>query len=206
MFPLLSVVSAAAHLLRLPVSQSLLYSSERGCCLRSVQCSHGRSRMHTCRCARSTSCSSCTRSTSSTAPPPLRATSRPQAATCTPRWRVRRLRLYPRSRRGVGRPVALCHAPETPDALDRLAGAAAMQVPDIRTWWRMAVAGAVGALYGPLHGGANEAVLRMLTRIGKVSGCRSAHVMQPSFASLALGLSTSVGGCRLRTSRPSLRA
>jgi citrate synthase len=29
-------------------------------------------------------------------------------------------------------------------------------------------AGAVGALYGPLHGGANEAVLRMLTRIGKV--------------------------------------
>ncbi|KAF5827725.1 citrate synthase-like protein [Dunaliella salina] len=31
-----------------------------------------------------------------------------------------------------------------------------------------AMAGAVGALYGPLHGGANEAVLRMLTRIGKV--------------------------------------
>jgi citrate synthase len=29
-----------------------------------------------------------------------------------------------------------------------------------------AVAGAVGALYGPLHGGANEAVLRMLARIG----------------------------------------
>ena len=28
------------------------------------------------------------------------------------------------------------------------------------------VAGAVGALYGPLHGGANEAVLRMLDRIG----------------------------------------
>eukprot|EP00199_Chlamydomonas_sp_CCMP681_P000765 CAMPEP_0119106864 /NCGR_PEP_ID=MMETSP1180-20130426/6568_1 /TAXON_ID=3052 ORGANISM="Chlamydomonas cf sp, Strain CCMP681" /NCGR_SAMPLE_ID=MMETSP1180 /ASSEMBLY_ACC=CAM_ASM_000741 /LENGTH=503 /DNA_ID=CAMNT_0007092261 /DNA_START=121 /DNA_END=1632 /DNA_ORIENTATION=+ len=28
--------------------------------------------------------------------------------------------------------------------------------------------GAVGALYGPLHGGANEAVLRMLQRIGKV--------------------------------------
>lgn len=26
--------------------------------------------------------------------------------------------------------------------------------------------GAVGALYGPLHGGANEAVLRMLSRIG----------------------------------------
>ena len=25
---------------------------------------------------------------------------------------------------------------------------------------------AVGALYGPLHGGANEAVLRMLERIG----------------------------------------
>ncbi|GFH18987.1 citrate synthase [Haematococcus lacustris] len=31
-----------------------------------------------------------------------------------------------------------------------------------------AVAGAVGALYGPLHGGANEAVLRMLARIGKL--------------------------------------
>lgn len=29
-----------------------------------------------------------------------------------------------------------------------------------------AIAGAVGALYGPLHGGANEAVLRMLERIG----------------------------------------
>jgi citrate synthase len=32
-----------------------------------------------------------------------------------------------------------------------------------------AMAGAVGALYGPLHGGANEAVLRMLTEIGSVS-------------------------------------
>lgn len=31
-----------------------------------------------------------------------------------------------------------------------------------------AVAGAVGALYGPLHGGANEAVLKMLARIGSV--------------------------------------
>lgn len=31
-----------------------------------------------------------------------------------------------------------------------------------------AMAGAVGALYGPLHGGANEAVLRMLERIGRV--------------------------------------
>lgn len=31
-----------------------------------------------------------------------------------------------------------------------------------------ALAGAVGALYGPLHGGANEAVLRMLERIGTV--------------------------------------
>ncbi len=29
-------------------------------------------------------------------------------------------------------------------------------------------AGAVGALYGPLHGGANEALLRMLERIGTV--------------------------------------
>jgi citrate synthase len=31
-----------------------------------------------------------------------------------------------------------------------------------------ALAGAMGALYGPLHGGANEAVLRMLNRIGTV--------------------------------------
>jgi citrate synthase len=30
------------------------------------------------------------------------------------------------------------------------------------------VAGAAGALYGPLHGGANEAVLRMLEEIGTV--------------------------------------
>src|SRR5512132_3855488 len=29
-----------------------------------------------------------------------------------------------------------------------------------------ATAAGIGALYGPLHGGANEAVLRMLTRIG----------------------------------------
>ena len=36
------------------------------------------------------------------------------------------------------------------------------------TTWFLYVAGAVGALYGPLHGGANEAVLRMLERIGKV--------------------------------------
>jgi citrate synthase len=32
-----------------------------------------------------------------------------------------------------------------------------------------ALAGAAAALYGPLHGGANEAVLRMLTEIGTVS-------------------------------------
>jgi citrate synthase len=31
-----------------------------------------------------------------------------------------------------------------------------------------ALAGAMAALYGPLHGGANEAVLRMLTKIGDV--------------------------------------
>uniref|UniRef100_A0A061QZK6 Citrate synthase n=1 Tax=Tetraselmis sp. GSL018 TaxID=582737 RepID=A0A061QZK6_9CHLO len=37
----------------------------------------------------------------------------------------------------------------------------------------IAAAGAVGALYGPLHGGANEAVLRMLTRIGSVDGIPS---------------------------------
>jgi citrate synthase len=32
-----------------------------------------------------------------------------------------------------------------------------------------AVAGAAAALYGPLHGGANEAVIRMLTEIGSIS-------------------------------------
>jgi citrate synthase len=32
-----------------------------------------------------------------------------------------------------------------------------------------ALAGAAAALYGPLHGGANEAVLRMLTQIGSAS-------------------------------------
>jgi len=36
-----------------------------------------------------------------------------------------------------------------------------------------AVAGAVGALYGPLHGGANEAVLRMLERIGSLENIPS---------------------------------
>src|SRR5439155_6637820 len=32
-----------------------------------------------------------------------------------------------------------------------------------------ALAGAAAALYGPLHGGANEAVLRMLNEIGSVA-------------------------------------
>jgi citrate synthase len=36
-----------------------------------------------------------------------------------------------------------------------------------------AVAGGIGALYGPLHGGANEAVLRMLKRIGDKSNIPS---------------------------------
>lgn len=36
-----------------------------------------------------------------------------------------------------------------------------------------ATAGAVAALYGPLHGGANEAVLRMLGRIGSVENIPS---------------------------------
>jgi citrate synthase len=36
-----------------------------------------------------------------------------------------------------------------------------------------AVAGAVGALYGPLHGGANEAVLKMLARIGSAENIPS---------------------------------
>jgi citrate synthase len=36
-----------------------------------------------------------------------------------------------------------------------------------------AVAGGIGALYGPLHGGANEAVLKMLRRIGSVDNVSS---------------------------------
>ncbi|KAB1209728.1 Citrate synthase, glyoxysomal [Morella rubra] len=36
-----------------------------------------------------------------------------------------------------------------------------------------ALAGAVGALYGPLHGGANEAVLKMLNEIGTIETSRS---------------------------------
>ncbi|KAG6480374.1 hypothetical protein ZIOFF_063874 [Zingiber officinale] len=36
-----------------------------------------------------------------------------------------------------------------------------------------ALAGAVGALYGPLHGGANEAVLKMLNEIGQVENIPS---------------------------------
>jgi citrate synthase len=36
-----------------------------------------------------------------------------------------------------------------------------------------AVAGAAAALYGPLHGGANEAVLRMLREIGSVSNVKA---------------------------------
>jgi citrate synthase len=37
----------------------------------------------------------------------------------------------------------------------------------------VSVAGAAAALYGPLHGGANEAVVRMLSRIGDVSNVAS---------------------------------
>ncbi|MGW6198863.1 citrate synthase [Kribbella sp. NPDC055110] len=36
-----------------------------------------------------------------------------------------------------------------------------------------AVAGGIGALYGPLHGGANEAVLKMLRRIGSIDNVGS---------------------------------
>jgi citrate synthase len=36
-----------------------------------------------------------------------------------------------------------------------------------------AMAGAAAALYGPLHGGANEAVLRMLNEIGSVANIPS---------------------------------
>lgn len=36
-----------------------------------------------------------------------------------------------------------------------------------------AIAGAAGALYGPLHGGANEAVLKMLTEIGSIDNVPS---------------------------------
>ena len=36
----------------------------------------------------------------------------------------------------------------------------------------VSLAGAAAALYGPLHGGANEAVLRMLAEIGTVDNIR----------------------------------
>ena len=38
-----------------------------------------------------------------------------------------------------------------------------------------ALAGAAAALYGPLHGGANEAVLRMLDEIGSVNNVPGVH-------------------------------
>ena len=38
-----------------------------------------------------------------------------------------------------------------------------------------AVAAAAAALYGPLHGGANEAVLRMLMQIGDVKNVPALH-------------------------------
>lgn len=58
-----------------------------------------------------------------------------------------------------------------------------------------AVAGAVGALYGPLHGGANEAVLRMLERIGSVENipgfiagtCGSVHLHASHYAMCGFG-------------------
>jgi citrate synthase len=42
----------------------------------------------------------------------------------------------------------------------------------------------VGALYGPLHGGANEAVLRMLERIGSVENIPSFIAGGHSFKTL----------------------
>lgn len=51
-----------------------------------------------------------------------------------------------------------------------------------------AVAGAVGALYGPLHGGANEAVLRMLQRIGSVENIPSRCTTLTLFLLLTLSL------------------
>eukprot|EP00257_Ricinus_communis_P023128 XP_015583031.1 citrate synthase, glyoxysomal [Ricinus communis] len=52
-----------------------------------------------------------------------------------------------------------------------------------------ALAGAVGALYGPLHGGANEAVLKMLNEIGTVDnipdfieGVKNRYVVQVAIA------------------------
>ena len=41
-----------------------------------------------------------------------------------------------------------------------------------------AVAAGVAALYGPLHGGANEAVLRMLREIGSVAKGPGVHQAQ----------------------------
>lgn len=50
----------------------------------------------------------------------------------------------------------------------RLAAHKSVQSVHVCDMLLVCVTGAVGALYGPLHGGANEAVLRMLERIGKV--------------------------------------
>jgi len=59
-----------------------------------------------------------------------------------------------------------------------------------------AVAGAVGALYGPLHGGANEAVLRMLGRIGSVENIPGELLQQPQHT-LVLGLHSADTRCQL---------
>src|SRR4029450_4509813 len=61
--------------------------------------------------------------------------------------------------RGIGRPPP----PEPHPRPGPLRGIASSPVDPYS-----AMAGAAAALYGPLHGGANEAVLRMLNEIGSV--------------------------------------
>ena len=61
-----------------------------------------------------------------------------------------------------------------------------------------AVAGGIAALYGPLHGGANEQVLRMINEIGtvknvpafveSVKGGKGSRLMGVFFPRLACGL------------------
>ena len=76
----------------------------------------------------------------------------------------RRVRDRSAPRAGDGRAV---HPPRRPRAELRHHGDARRRLEPTPTRTRRC-AGAASALYGPLHGGANEAVVRMLTEIGSI--------------------------------------